>query len=1606
MRPQPAALGARCLALLCLLALALPARAAVELPRGAFHDTVADLSVKVPGGWVAVLRTWYDNPFNPQGESFGSSGGAPAGSGTGGGTLQASVNYERNWSFNRAWSDLRLIQETFGTGGASGSATGGLDGSTPSTGVQSIVRNGASYELRAGSETPLWSFGTRAWIVPHDGGYRWQNRSGEWIDYDSAGKMRTYGDAGGLTASLQRDGAGQITAILDRHARQVLSLSYDAEGHPQSLSDNRGSEPRRVSYHWSGGKLALVTDTLGNDWHYGYDSQGHLTRLTDPLGNSREVSYDDTGKTASVKDPLGRGVAYSYDYDSSTREYYVREDWTDGRVIESWYDFEGLLLRRVENGQTQSSLVKDGDRKRLTTDRRGHVTIREYDEWENLTRITYADGSSDSISYDYRFHLPAEHIDALGRHTRYEYDANGQLIRLTEAAGTPAERVTEYQYDADGNPIEIKRLGDAYTAEAVTRAEYDAYGDLTKLTGPEGAVSTFTYDNQGKALTRTDPNGHTWHYSYDLRGDLTGVTDPDGHSVSLQYDPAGHLQGMSDAPDRTVSLAYDVAGRPTRVTDREGHTSQLSYDLAGRITQTMDPLGNSQTLTYDGLGELSSYTDAAGDISTLAYGLGKGQGGGVSGDTLYPGLVNRIQYPTFLQTFDYDQRDRLTGVINHLSESEAQIIRVVYDAVGNRTSSTDAAGRTTQFGYDALNRLIEIIDSAGQSTSFAYDDRNNLLTITDRNGHTTHYAYDRANRRIQETRPGGQSWSYSYDPAGQLLSTVDPDGRRSENAYDKDGRLIAQRFYAAGAKDPERSVAYSYDRNGNVTGWSDGTTSASYQYDKNNRVIEASTDYGVFSLTYGYSYDAAGRPHNYLAPDGVEVAYVWDKARLSRIDLPGQGSITVNSYHWSHPEQITYPGGAKRSLGYDPLMRLTRIQVQDPAEQTVMDEQYRYDARGKLSERHTEHGDYSYQYDGLERLTQAKGPEETEGWAYDPNGNRIQDLLKPGSWSYDENDRLVESPLGSYRYDAAGHTIETSENGQTTRRIYNAEGRLARAEDSSGSAIGEYRYDPFGRRISKTTAAGTEYFHYTGAGLAGEYGASGTPLRQYGYWPGVSWGTNPVFQRTAQGYAFYQNDRLGTPQRLMTPNGASVWSGRYRAFGALAQQQGAGWTNPLRLPGQYADAETGWYQNYFRDYEPELGRYAQSDPLGLSVGLNPYLYVYGNPLLYGDPYGLFSPFDPATWPMFPQWTVDYAAGTGDRVSSLITGGLYSTADLRARLGIDGVVDKCSAAYRAGQWTGLAIFLVGTAGIGADALAAEALVDEGVLLEGVLDEELLAGEELAVAEEELGVAEGEVAATEDLGGLCFVAGTFVHTKEGLKPIEDIQVGDRVASKDEVTGETAWKPVVKLFRNHEKRILNITLVDADGEDESIGVTEAHPFWVEGRGWTAAGDLQEGYEISDVGGSTLAVKAVAREKRLQDTYNFEVADYHTYFVGRQGAWVHNACSVPKDAPIMLGENMKRVQAYADKVGGQTINDFIPSDKWSREANEAWIKQMKNEGRTLIDTGPDFARRAKRLEQGIRPDAPAYNLERMEAKGYSGYESVFERTGKYSGGVKGLDY
>ncbi|WP_159887524.1 S-layer homology domain-containing protein [Paenibacillus puerhi] len=134
--------------------------------------------------------------------------------------------------------------------------------------------------------------------------------------------------------------------------------------------------------------------------------------------------------------------------------------------------------------------------------------------------------------------------------------------------------------------------------------------------------------------------------------------------------------------------------------------------------------------------------------------------------------------------------------------------------------------------------------------------------------------------------------------------------------------------------------------------------------------------------------------------------------------------------------------------------------------------------------------------------------------------------------------------------------------------------------------------------------------------------------------------------------------------------------------------------------------------------------------------------------------------------------------------------------------------------------------------------------------------------------------------------CFTADTKILTDKGDKRIEDIQIGDLVLSRDESTGEKAYKEVLQVFQKISDSIYLIHI----GNQTTIEATGNHPFWVEDKGWVLAEELQVGDILLRSNETRISIEHITVENRQETVYNFEVADYHSYFVSELGVWVHN--------------------------------------------------------------------------------------------------------------------
>jgi uncharacterized protein RhaS with RHS repeats len=197
----------------------------------------------------------------------------------------------------------------------------------------------------------------------------------------------------------------------------------------------------------------------------------------------------------------------------------------------------------------------------------------------------------------------------------------------------------------------------------------------------------------------------------------------------------------------------------------------------------------------------------------------------------------------------------------------------------------------------------------------------------------------------------------------------------------------------------------------------------------------------------------------------------------------------------------------------------------------------------------TEHGNYGYGYDDVSRLLSADNPDTQldEAWTYDGVGNRLTASGVTGIITHNENDELTGYGELEYEYDPNGNLTQKRLGTVAVNYIYDAANRLVKVEDDvTKLVIAEYGYDPFGRRLWKevyrsATESLRTYFLYADEGLIAEYDKSGNELRSYGYQPDSTWTTDPLWLKENGEYYWYQNDHLGTPQKLIDMNGTVVW---------------------------------------------------------------------------------------------------------------------------------------------------------------------------------------------------------------------------------------------------------------------------------------------------------------------------------------------------------------------------------------------------------------------------------------------------------------------------------
>jgi len=496
---------------------------------------------------------------------------------------------------------------------------------------------------------------------------------------------------------------------------------------------------------------------------------------------------------------------------------------------------------------------------------------------------------------------------------------------------------------------------------------------------------------------------------------------------------------------------------------------------------------------------------------------------------------------------------------------------MIYDAGDHVASVTDPRGLVTTYTHDGLGHLLQQVSPDTGTVNYAYDGYGRPSSMTRADGVQTTYGYDGLNRRTSVSA-GGQTQTYAYDNCTNGL-----------------GRLCSD---------------------------SDATGATSYSYTPEGWMAGRGFSVGGTTYALGFSYSATGRPTVISYPDGNVATYTYTNGAISSVGLK-VGSTAVNG-----ATAITYrpadlamsawtsSNGLTNTLSYDTDGRLTGISV--PNEQSLS---FNYDTVNRITQitngiNNTLTQNFGYDY--MSRLVSVYAAAENESYQYDANGNRTTGTVNGVTQTYTyspTSNQLTNVSSGvsaQYGYDANGNT--TLVNG-TSSYQYDPYTRL----DASGGAT-DY-VNPEGQRLRKTGGStGTTYFAPSTDGALLAEDDNGTWVDY------VPLNGRLIGRISAGQVSAIHDDQVGRPEVVTDASQNVVWLAQNFAF--TQKVTTANITLNLGFPGQYYDTERQTWNNGYRDYISNEGRYLESDPSGLAGGISTYVYVNNNPLSFSDALGL------------------------------------------------------------------------------------------------------------------------------------------------------------------------------------------------------------------------------------------------------------------------------------------------------------------------------------------------------------------------------------------------
>ena len=574
----------------------------------------------------------------------------------------------------------------------------------------------------------------------------------------------------------------------------------------------------------------------------------------------------------------------------------------------------------------------------------------------------------------------------------------------------------------------------------------------------------------------------TTNFNYDAAGNLTRITNAFGDSSHFAYDSRGRRLSFTDFSSNTTSLAYDSGDQPARVTYADGTYQVFEYNQLGEVTHE-EPreadgslAGHRETL-HDVTGRtLEERTDLPGDPDhpqTIVR-------------SVYDGNV--LDYEVIVHPDSLDASGRLLeSPATPVSARQSRITDYEYDALDRVIRQTDAEGGVVDFRYDADGNRILLRDPVGNITTWVYDSLGRVIEERDplsNEGLTIDQAAAAlavpSGADVDANRGADHVRVFDYDGEGNQIEVIDRNGRRREFDYDFAGRLTEEVWFSADDGAVVEIITFIYDDLGNMLTATDSNSDYLHTYDTLNRLTSVDNNpsglVDVPRVILTYAYDAQGNVVQTQDDAGVTVGSTYDARNRSATrtwyDADGSGDVddarvdfTYNAAgreasvrRYSDLTDTDLVASTERT--YDAAGRSDLLIHRDAAGELLAGYDYDYDFSGLLVYEERTHQDAAfaqsidYTYDRTGQLLDAVFTgQDDEHYVYDANGNRITSAVGDDLRTYTTGlaNQLLSDGVYRYEYDGEGNQIKRIDlaTGQTRTFTYDHHNRLVRVEDWS-----------------------------------------------------------------------------------------------------------------------------------------------------------------------------------------------------------------------------------------------------------------------------------------------------------------------------------------------------------------------------------------------------------------------------------------------------------------------------------------------------------------------------------------------------------------------------